>query len=871
MKTLLSFLLFIILLNTASATDYYVATWGNNSNTGLSLDQAWESPYYAIVSSGKINPGTTVYVVDGVYNVTDSILFTSDNDGNETHPVTLTAYNGTPIIDGRNISTGCINTNSPSYTPFSVRYVTISNMVFRYCRNIGGSAYSENITWQNVTMYGSNVSGSYGLFGIGDGARNITIKDSTFAPPVGYNSITVGSGNNVTAATKTHHIYFTNNNVYGNPIHGGFQWGNIDNVTVSGNHFWDNTGSGGIDLYTGHPYENLKDFIIRDTTFEHVSEPIYISEGVNGLVENITINNSGTIILFGHLYSTTPRYTLDNVTFRNIRISKINYTMANSGLAFYLTGNNGGSNLLWENITLIGNSITSSMWRLQDTKSNITLRDINSTVNYYIVLLKTTYASASASAIIEYSDGKVFKITSVEGTANSSITTPIRYYSDKSNYSEGRYGNDIDRRFGVTTYPMTVRPSSSFATVTTDGTNLTVNQDISDQPIIDHTITIYSNNSNTQTTFNISTGKPNTLIDLNRNGSYYTGVTTNATGWFNYKYTGGFSTYEFQIIENASNIGNLSGYIYSTDSNPIDNATVRLSYTNGSYLAVVNTSADGSYNFTNVNSTVQYYIFAKWINESSAKSANFSIILNSTVWQNITLIQTESVTIGQNVFVDLSGTFDFEGDTIIYSCNRTDLFTDFGTITGKGNWTTSGAGNYSVKFGASDDVGFSNKTIIFEVTTAALTYNISGFVNDTLGSPIDAVSVVNGTNSTTTNVTGYYTILMSNGTYNFSYTKAGYVTGYKEITIAGADVVNQNVTLSERVLPSGDRTLSQINASINTNCEVDQIMYVELQTQITWIYTCSLGSSQENASVGIKHGEGIWINSTTNIDKVRSW
>jgi len=151
-------------------------------------------------------------------------------------------------------------------------------------------------------------------------------------------------------------------------------------------------------------------------------------------------------------------------------------------------------------------------------------------------------------------------------------------------------------------------------------------------------------------------------------------------------------------------------------------------------------------------------------------------------------------------------------------------------------------------------------------------YSISGYVNDTLGSPLSSVSVSNNSYSASTNATGYYQISsVVNDTYNFSYTKSGYVTGYLDIVVDGADVVNQNVTLSERVLPSGDRTLSQINASINTNCEVDQIMYVELQTQITWIYTCSLGSSQENASVGVKHGEGVWINSTTNIDKVRSW
>jgi len=95
----------------------------------------------------------------------------------------------------------------------------------------------------------------------------------------------------------------------------------------------------------------------------------------------------------------------------------------------------------------------------------------------------------------------------------------------------------------------------------------------------------------------------------------------------------------------------------------------------------------------------------------------------------------------------------------------------------------------------SDPNTYQNTTTII-LTEAEPTYSISGYVNDSLGAAIETVSIVNGTNSTTTNATGYYTILMTNGTYNFSYTKTGYVTGYKEIIIDGADVMNQNVTLT---------------------------------------------------------------------------
>ena len=58
------------------------------------------------------------------------------------------------------------------------------------------------------------------------------------------------------------------------------------------------------------------------------------------------------------------------------------------------------------------------------------------------------------------------------------------------------------------------------------------------------------------------------------------------------------------------------------------------------------------------------------------------------------------------LFIDANIT-DPDGDTPTFSCNRTDLFTDFNTATGTGSWTPSDihSGNYSVKFGVSDGYG----------------------------------------------------------------------------------------------------------------------------------------------------------------------
>jgi outer membrane protein assembly factor BamB len=73
----------------------------------------------------------------------------------------------------------------------------------------------------------------------------------------------------------------------------------------------------------------------------------------------------------------------------------------------------------------------------------------------------------------------------------------------------------------------------------------------------------------------------------------------------------------------------------------------------------------------------------------------------------------ETINETETVAIDLNAT-DQDGDSLTYSCNRTDLFTDFDPVTGKGNWTTdyNDAGTYWVNFGVSDgNGGTDNETI----------------------------------------------------------------------------------------------------------------------------------------------------------------
>ena len=76
-------------------------------------------------------------------------------------------------------------------------------------------------------------------------------------------------------------------------------------------------------------------------------------------------------------------------------------------------------------------------------------------------------------------------------------------------------------------------------------------------------------------------------------------------------------------------------------------------------------------------------------------------------------VMDQSVEETETLAVDFNAT-DPDSDALTYFCNRTDLFTDFNTLTGTGSWTTgyADAGIYCVDFGVSDGKGgIDNETV----------------------------------------------------------------------------------------------------------------------------------------------------------------
>ena len=93
----------------ASATDYYVATGGSDSNNGTLPDYPWQHPSYA---AQQAQAGDTIFLLDGTW-YDEHVVFA--NSGNATHPITITSYNGTPTLDGIDDTGYGISTVACSY------------------------------------------------------------------------------------------------------------------------------------------------------------------------------------------------------------------------------------------------------------------------------------------------------------------------------------------------------------------------------------------------------------------------------------------------------------------------------------------------------------------------------------------------------------------------------------------------------------------------------------------------------------------------------------------------------------------------------------------------------------------------------------
>ena len=112
MKTRLLFLGTILCAKFSFSTNYYVASTGNNSNTGLSKAQAWVS--LVRVSQQNFLPGDTVFFEAGK-EFAGSLYLDESDAGTATKPVVFTSTGSTKAIFKAGTSYGVFVYNSAGY------------------------------------------------------------------------------------------------------------------------------------------------------------------------------------------------------------------------------------------------------------------------------------------------------------------------------------------------------------------------------------------------------------------------------------------------------------------------------------------------------------------------------------------------------------------------------------------------------------------------------------------------------------------------------------------------------------------------------------------------------------------------------------
>ena len=191
-----------------------------------------------------------------------------------------------------------------------------------------------------------------------------------------------------------------------------------------------------------------------------------------------------------------------------------------------------------------------------------------------------------------------------------------------------------------------------------------------------------------------SRAAPTTFL---KDGTWYLIAGASGGTFAGFKWTGSAWQSDSAV---ASGLGDVGGYstpaVFSVRGTDSYNVSVNSVWHNGSTAGYDNTYSAHAWQ----NITVYAY------NDVDGISSG-SISQNTQIPNNpITITNTSAdavIASGTNVYVDYNSS-DLDDDTTTFSCSRTDIFTDFSTSTGKGNWTAV-AGTYYVDFGVADGYG----------------------------------------------------------------------------------------------------------------------------------------------------------------------
>ncbi|SNQ60491.1 IPT/TIG domain-containing protein [Candidatus Methanoperedens nitratireducens] len=246
------------------------------------------------------------------------------------------------------------------------------------------------------------------------------------------------------------------------------------------------------------------------------------------------------------------------------------------------------------------------------------------------------------------------------------------------------------------------------------------------------------------------------------------------------------------------------------------------------------------------NSSDSYGGIANEIITVTVNNVLLSITSSSPVSDPTTIVDT-----AQTFVVDLNRTAD-----VTWYVNGSAIQTNSSIISASYTNSTAGIGVYNITAIISDSYDSASRTWYWTVIPKP-TYNVSGYVFDIHGSGLESVQVQNNSKQSTTEVSGHYLITgLLNGTYNFSYSKAGFNTGYLEITISGSDINNANLTIYDTTPPDSVTNPATVTGSFYINNT--WINPADADFSHTWLKYGN-DTTLQNVSSTISHLNLTWL------------
>lgn len=239
-----------MIIGQAQATDYYVdANTGNDADDGLSLANAWLTLEYA---DGGLTDGDTLYLVDGTWD-DDYPVFDMN--------VTITAHNGTPIINGTTVNIVTVY-NSSKNLEVNISDIHIKRWGTGSNSNLFLRDVKANIT--NVTIISADYWNSFGIRMAN--ADDTLIDGCTLYATAGDYFMTIIDNYPSPAANASHNVIIRNCNMEDGSTYGIDPDAGSDNWLIE-----NNTISYGANLAV-RSYSGGIDHIIRYNTFYRAAE-----------------------------------------------------------------------------------------------------------------------------------------------------------------------------------------------------------------------------------------------------------------------------------------------------------------------------------------------------------------------------------------------------------------------------------------------------------------------------------------------------------------------------------------------------------------------------------------------------------------------